>query len=126
METRERNMDRPTKGYKAVIRYNEFRWIILEMDIPADATIIESGNGFYRTDKVIPRHFYPTLTKTAIIDTSAHSWFDQNFEYKLNELAVSNLDKNPNRDCTEGIHFFKSREQAIHWGMANFGRLASL
>lgn len=119
-------MDRQTKGYKAVIRYNEFRGFVLEMDIPDDATIIESGSGFYRTDKVIPRHFYPTLTKTAIIDTSAHSWFDKDFEYKLNELAVSNLDKNPKRDCTEGIHFFESREQAINWGMANFGRLASL
>ena len=114
-------MERPTKGYKAVIRYNEFRWLVLEMDIPADATLIESGSGFYRTDKVIPRHFYPTRTKTALIDTSAHSWFD-----KLNELAVSKLDKNPNRDCTEGIHFFESREQAINWGMANFGHLASL
>ncbi len=119
-------MKRPTKGYKAVIRYNEFRWFILEMDLPADATLIESGSGFYRTNKVIPRHFYPILTKTAIIDTSAHSWFDQNFEYKLNELAVSNLDKDTNHDCTEGIHFFESREQAINWGMANFGRLASL
>jgi hypothetical protein len=36
------------------------------------------------------------------------------------------IDKNPNRDCTEGIHFFESREQAINWGMANFGHLASL
>ena len=91
-------MDRPTKGYKAVIRYNEFRWLILEMDIPADATLIESGSGFYRTDKVIPRHFYPTRTNTAITDASAHSWFDKNFEYKLNELAVSNLDKDTYRD----------------------------
>ena len=32
-------MDRPTKGYKAVIRYNEFRWVVLEMDIPDDATL---------------------------------------------------------------------------------------
>ena len=119
-------MERPTKGYKAVIRYNEFRWYILEMDIPEDATIIDYGRIFYRTDKVIPRHFYPILTKTAIIDTSAHSWFDNSFEYKLNELAVSNLDKNPKLDCTEGIHFFVSREQAINWGMSNFGRLASL
>ena len=119
-------MDRPTKGYKAVIRYNEFRWFVLEMDIPEDATLIESGSGFYRTDKVMPRKFYPTRTKTAIIDNSAHSWFDKDFEYKLNELAVSNLDQNPNRDCTEGIHFFVTREQAINWGMANFGRLASL
>ena len=119
-------MERPTKGYKAVIRYNEFRWYILEMDIPEDATIIDYGRIFYRTDKVIPRHFYPILTKTAIIDTSAHSWFDNSFEYKLNELAVSTLDKNPKLDCTEGIHFFVSREQAINWGMANFGRLASL
>lgn len=119
-------MERPTKGYKAVIRYNEFRWIILEMDIPADATLIESGSGFYRTDKVMPRRLYPTRTNKVIADTSAHSWFNQNFEYKLNELAVSNLDKNPNRECTEGIHFFATMEQAINWGLANFGRLASL
>ena len=66
-------MERPTKGYKAVIRYNEFRWYILELEIPDDATIVHTGSGFYRTDKAVPRHFWPARTKTAIIDTSAHS-----------------------------------------------------
>lgn len=118
-------MERPTKGYKAVIRYNEFRWYILELEIPDDATIVHTGGGYYRTDKAVPRHFWPARTKTAIIDTSAHSWFDQSFEYKLNELAFTKLDKNPNRDCTEGIHFFETREQAINWGNANFGCLTA-
>jgi hypothetical protein len=115
---------RPTKGYKAVIRYNEFRWFVLEMDIPEDATIVSSGSGFYRTDKVIPRHFYPTRTKTAINDKSAHSWFDHEFSYTLGTLATSKLDPNPHEECTEGIHFFATYEQAVNWGYANFGKAA--
>jgi len=117
-------MERPTKGYKAVIRYNWFRWYILEMDIPEDATIVSSGSGFYRTDKVMPRKFYPTRTKTAILDKMAHSWFDHEFSYVLGTMATSKLDPNSNEDCTEGIHFFATYEQAVNWGLANFGKAA--
>lgn len=113
-------------GYKAVIRYDEFRWYILEMEIPDDATVVHSGNGFYRADKVIPKHFWPTKTKLAILDKSAHSWFEPAFSYTLGTEAVSKLDSNVNTDCAAGIHFFQSRDQAINWGNANFGQLAAI
>ena len=118
-------MNRPKIGYKAVIRYNEFRWYILELEIPDDATIVHTGSGFYRTDKAVPRHFWPARTKTAIIDTSAHSWFDKEFCYTIGVTAFSTLNPDHTNDCAAGIHFFETREQATNWGNANFGCLTA-
>ena len=118
--------ERPTKGYKAVIRYNEFRWYVLEMDIPEEATLVDSGNGFYRTDKVIPRRFLSTKCNSDIIDKSAHSWFSIDFEYTPGVLATSRLDLNRHTDCAAGIHFFETFDQAKNWGNANFGMPAAM
>lgn len=113
---------RPTKGYKAVIRpCGVFRWYILELDIPESARIVHSGGGFYRTDMAVPVRFSPTRKKLAIIDTAAHSWFDEDFVYTLGVTARSRLDTNPASDCVAGIHFFESLQQAVNWGNANFG-----
>lgn len=119
-------MERPTKGYKAVIRYAEFRWYIVELEIPYDAIIVHSGGGFYRTDKVVPVRFISTSKKLDIIDLSAHSWFNKDFSYVLGKTTFSNLDTNPHTDCAEGIHFFESFEQALNFGNANFGIIAAI
>lgn len=74
---------RPTVGYKAVILYGRFRWCIMTIEIPNDATIVHSGDGFFRTDKVIPKRFSLTRDKLAITDKSAHSWFREDFEYTV-------------------------------------------
>lgn len=117
---------RPTKGYKAVIRYGAFRWYILELDIPDSASIVHSGGGFYRTDMAVPVRLLPTRTKLAIIDTAAHSWFDKEFVYTLGATAYSKLDTNSNTDCAAGIHFFETLQQAENWGNANFGISAAV
>ena len=126
MEPRFIMPERPTKGYKAVITYNQFRWYVLEMDIPDDATIVHAGHGFYRTDKVVPVHFWATRYKLAITDTAAHSWFDKDFAYTIGHTATSKLDLNLNDDCVAGIHFFDNFYQAMNWGNANFGYTAAI
>jgi hypothetical protein len=50
--------------------------------------------------------------------------YDHEFSYVLGTMATSKLDPNPNEDCTEGIHFFATYEQAVNWGLANFGSAA--
>lgn len=118
---------RPTVGYKAVILYEYFWWCIMEFYIPDDATIVHSGDGFYRTDKVIPKRFLPTRSKLVITNKSAHSWFKDDFEYTLGQPAVSNLDRtNINTESAEGIHFFTDYYQAVNWGNCNFDRRNSV
>lgn len=117
---------KPSHGFKAVINYGSFRWFILELDIPADATVVHSGGGFYRADSVIPKHFWPARTKTAIIDMSAHSWFNKEFDYTIGKVSATELDTNQNTDCAPGIHFFETIEQAKNWGNANFGINAAI
>ena len=120
-------LERPTKGYKAVIRYTEFRWYILELDIPMDATVVHSGGGFYRTDKVVPRQFWSSQNSNMkILDPAAHSWFKKEFPYNIGDTAMTSLDPNQHTDCAEGIHFFATREQAVNWGNANFGMNAAM
>jgi hypothetical protein len=120
-------MDRPTKGYKAVIRYTEFRWYIPELDIPMDATVVHSGGGFYRADKVVPVKFWSSQNSNLmILDPAAHAWFNKDFPYNIGYTSKANLDPNPHTDCAEGIHFFATREQAINWGKANFGINAAM
>ena len=57
-------------------------------------------------------------------EKSANSWFDHEFSYTPVTLATSMLDPSPHEECTEGIHFFATYEQAINWGYANFGKAA--
>ena len=108
-------MDRPKIGYKAVIVYGAFKWVILEMEIPDDASLVNTGDGFYRTDTVIPRKFHTPF-----------SWFRDEFDYTLNQRTTSTINLRSRDDCAAGIHFVTSIEQAKCWGIANFGVTAAL
>jgi hypothetical protein len=120
-------IERPTVGYKAVILYGRFRWCIMTIEIPDDATIVHSGNGFFRTDKVIPKRFSPTVYKLAITAKTAHSWFREDFVYTLGQPAETTLDRtNINNDFGEGIHFFTDYYQAVNWAKCNFGESAAV
>lgn len=113
-----------TKGYKAVAKKQErgWDWFICELDIPDDAKVIKELS-FGRTDKAIPRAFFPVKTKTAINENVARSWFDPNFTYELNKLATSELTEATYQSFNiKGIYFFESAETARNWGLVNLGR----
>jgi hypothetical protein len=123
-------MNRPKIGYKAVIVYGAFKWVILEMEIPDDASLVNTGDGFYRTDTVIPRKFHTPFIDVGAVDDiqfkSAHSWFRDEFDYTLNQRTTSTINLRSRDDCAAGIHFVTSIEQAKCWGIANFGVTAAL
>lgn len=99
----------------------------LSLRPPSRPTVVHSGGGFYRTDKVVPRQFWSTQNSNMkILDPSAHSWFNKEFPYIIGDTSMTRLDPNPHTDCAEGIHFFATREQAINWGNANFGMNAAM
>ena len=112
------------KGYKAVARkgIRNWEWFLCELEIPDDAKVLKELS-FRRTDKAIPRSFFPVRTKTAISDKEARSWFDPNFTYELNKLATSELTEAPYQSFDiKGIYFFESAETARNWGLVNLGR----
>ena len=110
-------------GYKAVI-FNDngsWAWCIAQLEIPEDAIIAHSGNGFYRTDKCKVIRLSPSLYKLAFNHIRAWSWFDPKVEYAVGETVMSEIDTNPHTDCAKGIHFVGTYEQAVGFGRANFG-----
>lgn len=111
-------------GYKVVAKKQErgCGWFLCELEIPDDAKVIKEFS-FRRTDKAIPRAFFPINTKTAITDKVARSWFDPTFDYELNKLTTSELSEAPYQSSViKGIYFFESDEAARSWGLVNLGR----
>lgn len=111
-------------GYKAVAKKQErgWGWFLCELEIPDDAKVLKEL-AIRRTDKAIPRAFFPINTKTAITDKEARSWFDPTFTYELNKLATSELTEAPYQSFNiKGIYFFESAETARNWGLVNLGR----
>lgn len=111
-------------GYKAVAlkSIRGWGWFICKLEIPDDAKIVNEQY-YRRTDKAIPRAFYPVLTKTAITDKEARSWFDPSFTYEIDKLATSELTEDPYQTFEiKGIYFFESVETARNWGLINLGR----
>lgn len=112
------------KWYKAVARkgIRNWEWFLCELEIPDDSNVLKDLS-FRRTDKAIPRCFFPVKTKTAINDKEASSWFDPSFTYELNKLATSELTEDPYQSFDiKGIYFFESAETARNWGLVNLGR----
>lgn len=117
-------------GYKAVARKTMHErgwgWFICELEIPDDAKVL-TDLSFMRTDKAIPRAFYPVNRKEPITDREARSWFDPNFSYEIDKLATSELTEAPYTSLDiKGIYFFESVETARNWGRVNLGREGAL
>ena len=51
--------------------------------------------------------------------TSVPSKFDSDFVYKIGEIvSVSDFDEDRWNECSTGIHFFITREEAVNYSMA--------
>lgn len=82
---------------------------VIELIIPADAKIIMpyGGQRKCRADKAI------------VVDAPefTSSWFDRSFKYKRNKTIVPtrNFDDNMWAECSDGIHFFLTKQEAIDY-----------
>ena len=98
---------------KAGNNYNNY---IVELLIPEDAKRCSATSRKCRCDKA------KVLSITKIDGTSdgvdtVYSIYDETFAYKIGELVeVKDFDDNRWNECSTGIHFFLTRQEAVEYG----------
>lgn len=93
-----------------------FRFVIVKLEIPKDAAVVFTPTKC-RADRAIVLGFYPCEEGGEEIGqldiTSARSMFTRSFNYDLGKLVMPDLfDPCPIRTCSNGIHFFRTFEEA--------------
>ena len=78
---------------------------IITLEIPIFAKVFSINNNKRRTNKC------------KVIDmqgeTELSSWYDTDFKYHVgDEIEITDFDENYNVECSTGIHFFLTREEA--------------
>ena len=69
----------------------------------------------YRTSKVKVLEIFHMNDKTRVIK-QMNGLYDINFVYTAGEeICIDNYDENINEVCSQGIHYFKTSEQAKMW-----------
>jgi len=86
------------KGYKKTAEDN-----VIELEIPEGAIVFSINNNNCRTNKAIVKK----------CEGIQHSWFNSSFEYKEGDvIEVKEFNMQYNAECVEGIHFFRTKEEA--------------
>lgn len=94
------------KGYKKTSEGN-----VIELKIPKGAIVFSINNSECRANKAI-------VTKCEGVQ---HSWFDPGFEYKEgNTINIKGFNLQYNIECAEGIHFYRTKEEAEKYEIVAF------
>ena len=103
----------PEKG--SFIAFKKAGCYIIELFIPSNAKRCSATSRKCRCSKAkIISITTPSGDKTNI--TEVHSNYDPNFIYKLGEyVEVKNFDDNRWNECSTGIHFFITRQEAVNY-----------
>ena len=103
----------PEKG--SFIAFKKAGCYIIELFIPSNAKRCSATSRKCRCSKAkVISITTPSGDKTNI--TEVHSNYDPNFIYKLGEyVEVKNFDDNRWNECSTGIHFFITRQEAVEY-----------
>ena len=103
----------PEKG--SFIAFKKAGFYIIELFIPSNAKRCSATSRKCRCSKAkVISITTPSGDKTNI--TEVHSNYDPNFIYKLGEyVEVKNFDDNRWNECSTGIHFFLTRQEAVNY-----------
>ena len=103
----------PEKG--SFIAFKKAGRYIIELFIPSNAKRCSATSRKCRCSKAkVISITTPSGDKTNI--TEVHSNYDPNFIYKLGEyVEVKNFDDNRWNECSTGIHFFITRQEAVEY-----------
>ena len=103
----------PEKG--SFIAFKKAGFYIIELFIPSNAKRCSATSRKCRCSKAkVISITTPSGDKTNI--TEVHSNYDPNFIYKLGEyVEVKNFDDNRWNECSTGIHFFITRQEAVEY-----------
>ena len=103
----------PEKG--SFIAFKKAGCYIIELFIPSNAKRCSATSRKCRCSKAkVISITTPSGDKTNI--TEVHSNYNPNFIYKLGEyVEVKNFDDNRWNECSTGIHFFITRQEAVNY-----------
>ena len=103
----------PEKG--SFIAFKKAGCYIIELFIPSNAKRCSATSRKCRCSKAkVISITTPSGDKTNI--TEVHSNYDPNFIYKLGEyVEVKNFDDNRWNECSTGIYFFITRQEAVNY-----------
>ena len=103
----------PEKG--SFIAFKKAGCYIIELFIPSNAKRCSATSRKCRCSKAkVISITTPSGDKTNI--TEVHSNYDPNFIYKLGEyVEVKDFDDNRWNECSTGIHFFVTRQEAVEY-----------
>lgn len=88
--------------------------VIVKLFIPAEAKRSSATSRKCRCD--MAKVLEITDLDNTTYYTHAHSGYDPTFEYFLDkEVSVNNFDPNRWNECSGGIHFFITREEAVNY-----------
>ena len=98
-------------GYKKCI--NKGNIVIVKLSIPKGSVVFSINNGKCRTN---------TVKVLSIVDlvgnkyTEAFSLFDNQFKYEVGKkITIRSFDLAYNAECSTGIHFFRTKKEAINY-----------
>ena len=103
----------PEKG--SFIAFKKAGCYIIELFIPSNAKRCSATSRKCRCSKAKVISI-TTLSGNKTNITEVHSDYDPNFIYKLGEyVEVKNFDDNRWNECSTGIHFFITRQEAVNY-----------
>ena len=103
----------PEKG--SFIAFKKAGCYIIELFIPSNANRCSATSRKCRCSKAKVISI-TTLSGNKTNITEVHSTYDPNFIYKLGEyVEVKNFDNNRWNECSTGIHFFITRQEAVNY-----------
>ena len=103
----------PEKG--SFIAFKKAGFYIIELFIPSNAKRCSATSRKCRCSKAKVISI-TTLSGDKTNITEVHSTYDPNFIYKLGEyVEVKNFDNNRWNECSTGIHFFITRQEAVNY-----------
>ena len=96
-------LEEPMIGYKKCDNH------IVTLEIPVGAIVFSINNGKCRTNKA------KVLAVSDGLDEVASNW-DYNFIYRIGEeKTIKDFDMMYNIECSTGIHFFRTKEEAENY-----------
>lgn len=90
---------------------------IIKLLVPEDAKRSCGFSSKCRCDKAKVLDIQSIYGQSFPTDTIAHSYYDHAFTYKVGETVTPRkpFDDDPFNECSSGIHFFMSREEAVNY-----------
>ena len=88
---------------------------IVKLSIPASAKRLSSTSRKCRCNKAKVLEIY-NLDGTVAEERECYSSYDKNFIYEVGKtVKVDDFDEDRWKECTQGIHFFMNRQEAINY-----------